>query len=243
MARSDFSNFIVHLTKGNKAAKNLINILKQQTIEAKKVHCVFGPKIISKQLGFTSKLRNAFKTVCFTETPIDQIQKLTEEMPERNIKLKPYGLVFSRDYLLEKGANPAFYLNSKGTALKKYLIDQFDYNFSGIKKYKEWKEQEDDFYREIIQYYSLINDMSSRYDFSWEREWRYCGNFKFNYTNLVAIVAEAPKKFHQQCEPEIPDKKKRYFNRTPIISPSWNYEDIISELSNKIWKMEPPEDD
>jgi hypothetical protein len=170
--RSDFSRFLVHLTRktgGFEAEENLISILRQQKLEARNFHCLFAPKLKIRNL--TPVLRNAFKTVCFTETPLDQIHKMTSESYPRRIKLRPYGLVFSRRTLIEKGGNPAVYVNGEGTTIKQYLLSEFDRNFEDVRALKTLK-QKDEYYKEIVHYYSLINVMQKKHDFSWEREWR-----------------------------------------------------------------------
>ena len=237
--RKDFSRYLVHLTRKTKnieAEDNLINILKIKKIEARNFHCLFGPKL--KRMKLTERLIKSFKTVCFTETPLDQISKLTLENFPRKIKLKPYGVVFWRDELIESGANPAIYVNAEGTNLNKYLINEFDRHFKGVKAlYRLKKNQE--FYNDIIHYYSLINLMSSNYDYSWEREWRFIGDFKFLYRDIVAIVALIPNAFIRKCRRELSKSKMNYIERIPVISPNWGYEQVVEEMSKKLWQMRP----
>ena len=140
--------------------------------------------------------------------------------------------------MLEKGANSAIYLNAKGTDLRNYLIQQFDDQFENIKTLRKLKTV-DDYYHEIIQYFSLINVINDKYDFSWEREWRYHGNFRFNYRNMVAIVCKNPERFEGICEKRLKKKALDFVKRTPLISPEWNYEQVIEELSIKLWDMKP----
>jgi hypothetical protein len=173
--------------------------------------------------------------VCLTEAPLHQIKVLTYDIPNRKIKLMPYGIVFWKNDLLEKGANPAIYINAKGTPrLKKYLLEEFDKQFSNITKLKQLKEEEE-YYKEIIQYYSLVNIISSEHDFMWEREWRFPGDLKFKYKEIVAIIAEDPDSFLKKCSNEIDSEKMKYINKIPIISPNWNYEEVIEEMSCTIW--------
>jgi hypothetical protein len=234
--RSDFSRFLVHLTrktKGVDAEDNLINILKDKKIEARNFHCLFGPKL--KKMKLTDLLLKKFKTVCFTETPLDQIHKMVSETYPRRIKLKAYGLVFWRDELVDEGANPALYINSKGTTLRDYLLSEFDSHFKGVNAFQNLRAREA-YYREIVHYYSIINVISEKYDFSWEREWRHSGHFKFKYVDVVAIVAKNPEKFENKCENEFKPKQLKKVRRIPVISPYWSYEEVIEELSIKIWQ-------
>lgn len=233
--RSDISRFLVHLTRRSMsidAEDNLISILKEKKIEARNHHCLFSPKI--KNMDITSQLTNAFKTVCFTETPLDQIDKLATEGFPRRIKLQPYGLVFWRDNMITTGANPAIYLNAEGTTLREYLLSEFDRQFKDVNALYKLKNNEE-YYREIIHYYSLVNIIRDKHDFSWEREWRHSGNFKFKYSDVVAIVAKNPDDFLKRCEIELPDQKFKFIKRIPIISSSWSYEDVVEEMAIKIW--------
>lgn len=237
--RSDLSRYLVHLTRNYKnesALDNLISILKTKTIQARNYHCLFSPKL--RKMDISDVLKNSFKTVCFTETPLNQIKNLVQDIPDRSINLQPYGIVFWRDQLLEKGANSAIYLNAQGTDLRDYLIQQFDDQFRNVKTLRKLKK-EDSYYNEIVQYFSLINVINDKYDFSWEREWRYHGDFKFNYRNMVAIVCDNPEKFEVICEKKLGTKALNFVKRTPLISPEWNYEQVIEELSIKLWDMKP----
>ncbi|WP_309398864.1 abortive infection system antitoxin AbiGi family protein [Cerasicoccus maritimus] len=233
--RGDISKFLVHLTRDTEeldARDNLISILRAKKIEARNFHCLFSPKLRRSLL--TPVLKNAFKTVCFTETPLDQIHKLTAENFPRRIRLKPYGLVFWRDALVQKGANPAIYVNGDGTSLREFLIAEFDRHFKGITALKSLREKEA-YYKEIVSYYSLINLMSSKHDFSWEREWRHSGDFRFKYSEIVAIVVDDPEDFIEYSSSKLSKGISGYLKRIPVISANWTYEDVVEEMAIKIW--------
>ncbi len=69
--RDDLSRYLVHLTRdydGELAQQNLVNILKEKIIEARNSHCLVMHKL--EQLEFSKLLKNKFRTVCFTETPL-----------------------------------------------------------------------------------------------------------------------------------------------------------------------------
>lgn len=234
--RSDISRFLVHLTrktKGVGAEDNLLNMLKTKKIEARNHHCLFSPKI--NKMTLTPKLKSSFKTVCFTETPLDQIDKLAAEDFPRKIRLQSYGLAFWRDNMIESGANPAIYLNDVRTSLRDYLLSEFERQFKGVKALRRLRQKEE-YYREIVHYYSLVNIMRENHDFSWEREWRHSGSFKFKYSDVVAVVAKDPEHFLKRCESELPSSKVKFIRRLPIISASWKYEDVVEEMAIKIWE-------
>jgi hypothetical protein len=237
--RDDISNFVVHLTRryGNDSARhNLVSILNDRTIEARHPHCLFSP--LFSQLRFTDLLKSKFKTVCFTETPVNQITPLCRKIPGRQIELEPYGLVFYRDYLLERGGSPAFYINSDGTEIRDYLIEQFREHFNGIRSLRNFKRRQRRRHEQIIQYYSFINKMGQRYDFSWEREWRFAGDLSFKYEDVVAVIAKLPLRLKTEIKKQIRGPRARSVRKLPIISPDWGYERIVDELSRQVWNLQ-----
>ena len=236
-SRDDYSRFLVHLTRDYKretACRNLINILKEKTIYARNPHCLFHWKI--RKGRFSDQLKRRFNSVCFTEVPLHQVQHISGNISGRRIKLKPYGLVFWKQELLDKGANPAVYINAKGTDLKKYLIKCFDTDFGNIKTLRSLKKYTE-YYDEIVQYYSLINIISDQHDFAWEREWRYQGDFQFSFLDIAAVVAQKPDDFLRDAEKSMSDDCLEELHRIAIIDPMWSYEQVIEELSVVLWRL------
>lgn len=234
--REDLSRFLVHLTRdyeGKSAKDNLLNILKDRKIFARNAHCLVKYKL--DQMKFSKVLKKKFNTVCFTETPLTQINQLTANIEGRQIKLKPFGLIFWKEDLFGKGASPAVYINAKGTPISRFLLDEFDSIFDGITTLKELKKVEADHYKSIVHYYSLINVVNDKHDFLWEREWRHHGNFSFDYYDLVAIIAEDPTSFEKECKQSLDDDQLEDVDKIPIISPDWTYEEVIEELAVTIW--------
>jgi hypothetical protein len=161
------------------------------------------------------------------------IHRLTGKIPGRRVQLEGYGLVFAKDALIERGVCPAVYLNAKGTKLREYLLSRFRDDFKTVKKLRSLKKVQAKHYKSIIQYYSLINIIASNYDFTWEREWRHSGSFKFNYREIVAIVAVNPDSFESHCRKKLP-KVAKYIDRIPILSPTNTYEEVVARMSTKI---------
>ncbi len=235
--REDISRFLVHLTRhydDSSPIINLINILKDKTICARNAHCLVMHKI--NQMRFSPVLKKEFNTVCFTETPLTQIKQLISEIEGKRIQLKPYGLVFWKDDLFERGSSPAIYINAKGTSIDKFLLDEFYAIFKNIKTLKKLKKIEEIHYKNIVNYYSLINVVKDEHDFMWEREWRHHGNFKFRYKDIVAIIASNPDRFEKQCERSFSNRSFDYIKRLPIINPDWTYEKLIEEYAITIWQ-------
>lgn len=236
--REDISRFLVHLTRDYDnvvASNNLISILNNKAIFAKNAHCLVMHKL--GQMNFSQKLQEEFYTVCFTETPLPQIKQLTKEIEGRRIKLSPYGLVFWKDELFDKGASPAIYINAKGTSVSEFLIDEFISIFKDITTFRGLRDKEAH-YKNIVHYYSLINVVKDEHDFMWEREWRHHGNFGFKYGSVSAIIAPSPDRFKKLCEGNCSKHLKKYLDRIPFISPDWTYEELLEELAVKTWEQQ-----
>jgi hypothetical protein len=186
--REDLSRFLVHLTRNyddESACNNLLNILSSQVIQARNAHCLVMHKLVN--MGFSDILKKKFNTVCFTETPLTQINKLIA-VADRKIELESYGIIFWKDDLFNAGASPAVYINAKGTSVDKFLLDEFESIFKNIKTLNKLKKTEVQHYGSIVHYYSLINVVKESHDFMWEREWRHHGNFKFQYKVYLSGV-------------------------------------------------------
>lgn len=234
--RDDISRFLVHLTRDYEdqtASDNLINILKETTIEARNAHCLVMHKI--QTLGFSPLLKTKFRTVCFTETPLTQIKHISQNIAGRNIQLMPYGLIFWKDDLFKVGASPAVYINAKGTSISSYLLKEFDSIFKKVKTFKSLKKQDKDHYSNIVHYYSLINVVKDKHDFLWEREWRHHGNFKFDFEDIVGIIAENPTSFERLCKKRLSKSQYKLIEKLPLINPSWTYEELLEELAIRVW--------
>ena len=235
--RADLSRFLVHLTRDYEgdAEDNLLSMLKDQIIEARNAHCLFSPLI--KNSKFSSVLRTKFNTVCFTEAPLPQVSSLLIDLPGRSVKLKPYGLVFWRNDLVSRGANPAVYINAAGSSsLRHYLLAQFKGHFQNIRTFHKFQARQA-YFNELIHYYALVNVISTNHDFAWEREWRFVGDFKFKYKDIVAVIAEDPASLIQRCRDELGSRAVNCINRTPIISPYWNQEEVLEQLSVMLWRV------
>jgi len=233
--REDISKFLVHLTKkynDNSAEDNLFSILGQKTIKAVNPYCLFHP--IFDTMKFSEILKKKFSSVCFTETPLAQLSHLTNN---KRRMLEPYGLVFLKNHLLQDGASPAIYINTSGTNMRKFLLNKFRSDFKDIKTYRKLKSIAPN-YLAKIQYYSLINIISEKYNFTWEREWRINGDFKFGYHQIFAILVPDRDDFISKAKEKFTKTKFNQINKIPIISLDWNYEDIVEMLAIQLWEQE-----
>jgi hypothetical protein len=215
--REDISRFMIHLTRddsgesdwtGQSASKNFLNIYNTRTLSALKAHCLHAWRMTDGQ-------KEKCKVTCFSEMPLTAIRHVAKPIEGRRIELAPYGFVFRREFMLEKGAQQVTYVNSYegNNAVRESYDRDFEIgqknNFTG----KVWKKL------------PFISAMSDRYDFYWEREWRILGDFEFNYSDLVCVI--------------LPEDKMGIF-KTKLaqqgiawISPEWGFERIVDSLSDQ----------
>jgi len=155
--------------------------------------------------------REHVSSVCFTETPLNNIQYLFD-IEGRDVELKPFGLVFSKEYMQERGANPVFYVNT-------YIESEIKKAICGILNSPENIEN-GRIVAPFIEVYGKMRSGRTR-DFYWEREWRVRGDFSFEYENVVLGLCEEGK-IDQFCK-EFPAIK--------FISPYMSMEEIIERLA------------
>jgi len=131
MIRDDLSDKLIHLTRDfdNLSAKaRFIQILSQKTI-----------------LGTNTNIKGSYNCICFSEAPISSIGQIIARKTGE-IKYKPYGFMFSKEYLFKLGARPVLYQT----------------------------EEEYNSLPEELKYKHVIFDLSEskKIDWTWEREWR-----------------------------------------------------------------------
>jgi hypothetical protein len=217
--RTDYSRCIVHLTRddrksftnGASARENLLQILRNKSIWSIKPHCIYNNEI-SK---FGKEKQAGYRVACFTEVPLSQLHLLVQEIPGRKIKLEPYGVVFTKEFIASKGGQPAIYVNSYDGNVR--VREAVDYLFSVATSSDEHK-----ILRRIVPF---MNAMHEQYDFTWEREWRTTKSLNFKLSDLVCIILP------EKGEDDI--KEKAIKAGIAVISPGWTYEQIITELADQ----------
>jgi hypothetical protein len=226
--RGDVSMFMVHLTRddrndrtesegGRCARDNFSNMVDVKGIYALGLHCLHGDRI----RALPEEKQRPFRVTCFTETPLDQIGRLLD-VGFRKINLEPYGFVFKREFLYQKGAQPAIYINDYGPNKSRDAIECiFEIGAKNKFSGRTWP------------LLPLVNVMHNGHDFAWEREWRVIGDVEFGYEDLVCVIL-----------PEGEYKLRERMARigVPAIDPTWCYEKVILELSvqqrstKNVWK-------
>jgi hypothetical protein len=110
--RSDLSTFVVHLTKdsagGKPSAKqNLQVILTSGVLQARTPMGWTG----SGKMRLPQDALESMKVVCFSETPLEHVYSLFQNIRGRSVKLSSYGLAFTRETARERGVNPVWYVD------------------------------------------------------------------------------------------------------------------------------------
>lgn len=204
----DYSPMLVHLTRKDTEfqAKDVLGIiLNENTLRAYNHHCYFSKDLDNSQ---SEPVKNKFRVVCFTETPIGQIDVLLNKVAGRNFKPDPYGLVFKKDYIREKGGNPVFYVT------KKIAKPMYDFLY---KEYIQGKEQVPE---ELCRLLALVNICEKGNDFHWEREWRIVGDLEFQLNDIYCGLCN---------EEDIPQFERNY-SPVKFISPYWGINKILDKL-------------
>jgi len=213
--KRDYSPFLVHLTKDYTdeavnifmpAKEVLEQILDDKTLLAVNYkYCYFGPNLESR----SSSLQNKFKVVCFTETPLDQIDVLLNKVIGRNFEPKPYGLVFEKKYIREKGGNPVFYVTKE---IARPLYDSLYIPLCA--------EGEEQISEKICKLLALVTICEEWNDWHWEREWRIAGNLEFDLNDIYCGL----------CPEEDIDHFENVYEPLIFISPYWGINKILDKL-------------
>jgi hypothetical protein len=205
--REDISPFLVHLTKetgvDNNAKTNLESILNTKELRYNNNN-VSDARFGHDYESLTPNIeKDYFSAVCFTETPLNEIHSMLD-IRGRNTNLQPYGLVFLKKKLQEKGVSPVIYINNFNTnklGLVTALCHLITTNPVAAKQ--------------ILPYISVFGkkflpvkdtDQYEGIDFTWEREWRYSSaNYCFKFENGDIFIGLCRHKEISYFEQQFPD--------------------------------------
>ena len=163
--RSDLSTFLVHLTRttGGKTAKQrLAQIIIGGAIEAVSP---FGHAVSRLQASRWSL--DSQRCVCFTETPLEHISLLTEQIEGRQIKFEPYEIIITKKQARKLGVNPVWYLD---------ITPGHDWLTKPMNALIERAISEKNVLNPVFTMTPFVEQFGlgagNPKDFSWEREWR-----------------------------------------------------------------------
>jgi hypothetical protein len=113
----------------------------------------------------TSSLRIS---ACLSEVPIDQIDRLAARRGR-------FGIGFKRDFVQNRGGARVWYAEGLQS---NHLFEAF----------KEIRRSDPTRAHAMWKLTPFIDDVSSAYDFTWEREWRVPGGFKFDHSQVAFLI-------------------------------------------------------
>jgi hypothetical protein len=219
--RSDLSTFVVHLTRKSSAGtptakENLEGILTAGTIEAR---TPMGWTGVGKGKLSAASLA-AMKVVCFSETPLEHIYSLFQNIRGRAVKLSDYGLAFTRETARSRGVNPVWYVDMTPgrTWTLPPALDELRQEATlapgGFESHPASK---------ILPFIEAMGTWTgSRKEFSWEREWRHVGDFKFSSLDVALVLC-----------PETEIDEFEALGPYNAVDPSWSLELMIETIVRK----------
>jgi len=207
--REDISPFLVHLTReqGERTApQTLWSIINDRCLK-----CSLNP-ISDVRFGIHISevndylMEGFFSASCFTETPLNEIHSLLE-IENRQVDLAPYGLVFLKENLAQKGVSPVLYINNKNgdkdpifVALGSLASSHRDEALELLPLFAVYGKK--------IKGVGAGHHSPGKNEFIWEREWRYPyvkGDLEFNEDDVfIGLCPNEHIDAYEELWPEIP---------------------------------------
>jgi hypothetical protein len=237
--RTDIDEYLVHLTKdtGETDAKsNLKKILREKKlVSSEDNHCSIQ-YAFSEEERISIRSEGGFSSICFTETPLNNIKSMTFTIKYRKIKLTQYGLAFYKEPLRKKGVSPIFYLNNFN-----------DETEESIKKIVDFLKTDPILSKTILPLLGHIGNYiiapgyctrkAGVLDFSWEREWRFPhnrGDLNFGYDEICTGL----------CKSDDIEEFETEFSNIIFIDPTHDYDENRAKIiESETRKKEREEED
>jgi hypothetical protein len=249
----DMSDYVVHFTKppkqvqpmpdptppANRGRLNLKELLEQ--VRANEAQDITGyPQIMSilysgelrpgpAPLGAARKLADlgdSQRVVCFSEIPLDMLDRLVERRSR-------YGIGFRKDVLVGKGGTPLWYVDDESPqaeAVREIVRT----------KIAEGIDPTDPFWKltPFIDHPGVYN--GRRYRFEWEREWRVAGGVRFTPEDVAFLFI--PEENHEDARQFFADVEIEHSGpvyECAYIDPGWSIEQIEQALESVLPLPEP----
>lgn len=207
----DMSDYVVHFTRasdGKTAYENIMSILFSRILKT------------TRPFGIARRQAPDVSTqcaVCFSEIPLHLISRLAERRGS-------YGIGFSKQFLLDRGGGPIWYVESDSEAANavNHLM------IRGTRSH-------DDPIWTVTPFIDSPGDYpNGAYRFEWEREWRHIGDLHFVQTDPSFLII--PEEFHERAHSFFrgvleDNTGPAYF--CPYIDPSWDMYTIRSALNRR----------
>lgn len=228
--RTDLSTFLVHLTRASDAGgvvrsakENLLSIIAGNQIEARSPYGAAVRSLQGARLPTDSQ-----RCVCFTETPLEHVNLLAEDIENRTFRFEPYGIAITRKQGRTRGVNPVWYLDI--TPGHDWLTQPFNRLIDSAIATGTFPGSDISLLAPFIEQMGtgLGNPPAFRKEFWWEREWRHVENFGLPSTYIILCP-----------EREFADIRARLAALPPrpwpphisFVDPTWSLEMIIGSLA------------
>lgn len=168
----DMSEYALHFTKASptiSAYSVMMHILSTGHLKPS------GPFGAARNLG---ALGNTQEAVCFSEVPLDRLDRLVE-------RRSSYGIAFRQEFLVGKGGARVWYVDNVGPVARTLRGMVSSRAVPGM-------DLADDFWKltPVVDYPSGEYD----YRFEWEREWRVPGGLTFQPNDVAFLFI--PSELH-----------------------------------------------
>jgi hypothetical protein len=164
-------------------------------------------------------LAELHRVVCFSEIPLDMLDRLVER---RSL----YGVGFRKDVLVAKGGAPLWYLDKDGVQAQIVQRQVRDRSAAGV-------DPEDPLWRLTPFIDNPGNYASGLYRFEWEREWRVVGDVRFAPGEVAFLFL--PEEEHARARQFFLDAQVGHIGPDylcPYIDPRWEIRQIQDALDN-----------
>jgi hypothetical protein len=210
------SEYVVHFAKefdGRDAYNNMLRILGSGQLQP-------GPAAFGAGRGLDA-LGDSQRSVCFSEIPLDLLERLVERRSK-------YGIGFTQEFLARRGGARVWYLDKDGVAARA---------FDALKAQKVHPFDAADPLWTLTPFVDFPGEYGDTlYRFEWEREWRVPGGLSFLPEDVSFLFM--PEEFHDRArtffadaEPE--DAGPNYV--CPYLDPSWGMDriqEVLEELTS-----------
>lgn len=183
----------------------------------------------SKPLGVARQIPELIDhhcVVCFSEIPLDMLDRLIER---RSL----YGVGFRKDFLVARGGAPLWYLD-KDSPQGQLVYDLVQ------SRAREEIDPEDPLWRLTPFIDNPGNYKGKQYRFEWEREWRVVGELDFEPDDVTFLFL--PEDEHEKARQFFADVEIEHSGpayHCAYIDPRWEIDRIQDALTN-VPEVPPP---
>lgn len=223
--RTDLSTFLVHLSRNQDAQSardGLLSIIRSGRLEARSSFGQAASKLRGDAAGLATQ-----KCVCFTETPLEHVHLLLQDIDGREFRFGPYGLALPKRLGRQLGVNPVWYLDITPALGHNWLTNPLNRIVDAAIAAGNFATSD------IARLTPFVEQMGTRRDangalvyrkeFWWEREWRHSGDLMLPPRFMILC----PEAEHAAIQMEL----GHLANGRPLVDPNWGLEKIIANLA------------